>query len=130
MERLERSYINGYGNDLYPFRFVKFSDEGEVTLCSAGDLAIGVTLRNYRYTSSSTIDYVTPDDEPVPVVISGITEVECGGTVSAGDIVASDDDGKAVVMTNGQHGNGIALEDGEDGSRIKILITHIALNIS
>ena len=130
-EKITRSYINAYGDDLPAFRFVKFSDEGKVTLAGAGELAIGVTERNTRWTASGgTISYVTPDGEPVSVVLTGICEVECGGTVSTGDAVASDANGKAVSAGVGDYANGIALEDGVDGSRIKILITHIIKSTS
>ena len=131
-EKITRSYINAYGDDLPAFRFVKFSDEGKVTLAGAGELAIGVSERNTRWTASGsgTISYVTPNGEPVSVVLTGICEVECGGDVSAGDAVASDANGKAVVAGVGNFVNGIALEDGVDGSRIKILITHIIKSTS
>jgi len=125
-ERIERGYINASGADLYPGRFVKFSDEGKVILCGLGELAIGVSEKNTMFTSSPTgsLDYVTPNGQVVPVVIAGIVEVVCGGNVSVGDFVTSDANGKAITANVNQCINGIALEAGEADSKIKILITH------
>lgn len=129
---IERSYVNDSGSDLYPFRFVKLKGSDSIDVCGAGELAIGVSLRNFRYkvAGQTPFVYVTPDGKEAPVRLTGIVEVECGGNVSVGDIIASDANGKAVKISAGQYGNGIALEAGEDGSRIKILITHVALTTS
>ena len=48
--------------------------------------------------------------------------VEAGGTVSVGDAVASDDNGKAVKADGSAIVNGYALDNGTVGQDVRILI--------
>ena len=70
------------GEALTKKRFVDF--EGKHT---ADKKAIGVTL------------FDTDSGDPATLQASGIVVVEAGGTITAGDLVSSDSDGKAVSLT-------------------------------
>ena len=54
--------------------------------------------------------------------ISGVTKVKLGGTVTAGDDVASGASGVAVIAATGDVVNGRALESGTSGTIISILL--------
>lgn len=66
------------------YQFVKINSSGQAALAaSAGEAVIGV-LQN-KPTSGQVAQ----------IMVQGITKVLCGGTVTAGDLVASDASGKA-----------------------------------
>jgi hypothetical protein len=83
------------------FFLAKFSS-GKLILATAGTVAFPVlepaTLNN-----------------PVTYGIAGKSKVQYGGTVTAGDKLASDANGKAVTATTGQSVVGIALVSGVSG---------------
>jgi hypothetical protein len=94
------------GEDLLQQRFVDFNGK----ICKSGSKAIGVT------------DVSIDKDQFVPVGIFGILLVESGGTISTGDEITSDDNGRAVKATDSDAVNGYALDDGTEGTEIRILI--------
>lgn len=55
------------------------------------------------------------------VTIGGVTQVSCGGTVTAGDNLSSDAAGEAVSSATGDVILGTALESGTDGSIIAMI---------
>lgn len=64
------------------------------------------------------------DDETVEVAIAGIADVEYGAAVTAGALLTSDSDGKAVPTTTaGKRIAGIAMTAGADGDIGEILIS-------
>ena len=92
-----------------PFRFVKLSS-GKLVKTGAGETAIGVI-----------------QDEPVAneagnVMVSGVSKVLCGGSITQGAKVKSDANGKAVAIATGERSNGWALEAGSDGEYIDIYV--------
>lgn len=73
------------------YRIVKFgaADGGVLQAAAATDKLVGVTDRLAAAVAGDRID----------VVRSGITEVEYGGTVAAGDLLTADASGRAIVAT-------------------------------
>lgn len=71
------------------YRIVKFgaADGGVLQAAAATDKLVGVTDRLAAAVAGDRID----------VVRSGITEVEYGGTVAAGDLLTADASGRAIV---------------------------------
>lgn len=94
-----------------PFRFVKFSS-GKLAKCGAGESGIGVI-----------------QDEPVAneagnVMCVGVSKVLAGGTISQGNSVKSDANGKAVATGAADpFAFGIALEGASDGEYFDIFLT-------
>lgn len=67
-------------------------------------------------------DKPTAQDIPCAVAISGVSKVLCGGSVTKGGLVASDSAGKAVNAGTGDVAVGVALETGETGYIISVLL--------
>jgi hypothetical protein len=95
-------------------KFVKVnaSDNAKFDFCGAGEQAIGVLSGKCEVGELCLI--ATPP---------GYLLLELGGTVTAGDKVASDTDGNAVAAAFGAKVNGIAVTGGADGAvaSVKIL---------
>lgn len=91
--------------DLQQHRFAGF-DGG---YCTAGIKALGVT------------DVSTPKGEYAPVAALGILLIEVGGTIAAGDAVASDAEGRAVKAADSAVINGYAVDAGTTGQEIRII---------
>ena len=91
--------------DLPKQRFISF--EGAVS--GTGEKAYGIC------------DVETESGQFAPVAITGILLVEAGGTITAGDEITSDANGKAVTLGENQKSNGYALDDGADGDVIRIV---------
>ena len=92
--------------DIEQHRFIGFDGN----YCLQGAKALGVS------------DVAIEKEQYVPVALLGILLVEAAGTISVGDAVASDENGKAVKATDSAIINGYALDDGADGQEIRILI--------
>ncbi len=56
------------------------------------------------------------------LALVGIAKVECGGTIEAGERVGTTASGTAQAYVSGQYVLGIALEKGESGQIISILV--------
>lgn len=102
------------------YRFVIVATENTGTI--AGDSAanvIGVSTNN------------PASGETLAVQCSGIAKVTCGGSVTVGAYVNSDANGKAVAeSTNNNPIDGIALQAGDDGDVISIVLTHMYISSS
>ena len=92
------------------FFFVSVAADGQVDPTGDGADAAGV-LQNAPAAAGRAAE----------VAISGVVKVEAGGSVTAGDDIASDASGNAVTAATGDQILGVALEDGADGQRIEIL---------
>lgn len=92
-----------------PYRFGKYGSGGLVQCSVAGEAAFAVI-------ASKT----TASAQGVDGWIDGISILECGGTVTAGDNVTTDSVGRAVTATAGTVINGVALSDGTVGAYIKV----------
>jgi len=83
----------------YQFRFVKLNASGQVVLAGDGEWAIGV-LQNKP----------TAAGQGATVAISGISKAVAGGTLTPGNAVASDAQGRAIRAGTGDYILGVALE--------------------
>lgn len=69
----------------------------------------------------------TDSGDSISVQIAGIASVECGGSVTAGNDLSSDADGKAIALTYDNvddHAKycGKALDDGSAGTFIRVAL--------
>lgn len=69
------------------------------------------------------------DGQPAEVVTMGFCRAECGGTISANDMLGMNNDGElisaayeAAIGTADLHVFAIALEDGADGEIIEVFV--------
>jgi hypothetical protein len=81
--------------------FAKVDTDGDIVLAGDGEAALG------------TIIEAAVENSPVTVQFGGIGKVIAGGAVTAGNIIASDGDGKAVAAAVGDFVVGIALSDAD-----------------
>jgi hypothetical protein len=101
------------------YRIVKFGsvDNAMVQASAASDESIGVST------------FVGGDpangDSTVDVVLLGVAEVELGDTVTRGDLLTSDAQGRAIVATTeGQRIIGQAMNSGVVGDIQSVLLAH------
>lgn len=95
------------------YYIVDINSSGKVvTQSSAGGRAVGV-LNNKPSAA----------DEAAAVQIGGVAKVILGGTVTAGDNVQSDANGKGITAASGDSVLGIALTSGVSGDIVNVLIT-------
>jgi hypothetical protein len=109
------------GGTVNPSRFVKLNDdETVVQSAAAADLTIGVSDYNPNATAAVS-------GERVDVVMEGIVTVTYGGTVTRGQIVMADSQGRAVNATAAAgtniRGCGIALISGVSGDLGAVLLS-------
>lgn len=103
---------------VHAFRFAKIGTaEGKVKEATAGSVVFGATT-----------DIDSEAGHPCDVQMDGIARVECGGTVSAGDKVAPDANGKAVKATG--NSCAVAIESGVSGDIIRVKLVESAVNTS
>jgi len=103
-------------NAVPAFRFAKVGTaDGNVKLAAAGDAVLGVST-----------DINSAEGRPCDVQFDGIAKIELGGSVTFGDKLASDANGKAVAATSGEIG-GIALDSGVSGDFIRVKL--VTLNV-
>lgn len=93
-------------SDIEQHRFIGFDGN----YCAAGAKALGVS------------DVSTEKDQFAPVAIYGILLVEASGTISAGDSISSNADGRAVKTSDSAIINGYSLDNATEGQEIRILI--------
>jgi len=86
------------------FKFVALAADGQVDLAGDGAQAIGVLYNEPSAAGRSAT-----------VVVTGKVKVKSGGSVTAGDEVASDADGNCVTAATDDVIMGYALEDAVDG---------------
>jgi len=120
---LTKNFLTGAATE--PYRLVKMTGEAEVQHASGStDVIIGTTTELGTDGAGERQD----------VHVAGIVEVEYGGTVSRGDRVTSDADGKAVTAAPGTGVNaqvaGIALAGGVDGDIGAILLTQTQIQVA
>lgn len=91
--------------DIEQHRFVGFDGK----YCKPGAKALGVS------------DVAIENGQYAPVAIFGVLLVEVGGTIAVGDAVTSDENGKAVKVTDGATINGYAQDSGSIGEEVRIV---------
>lgn len=97
----------------FQYRFVQVSGAHQCDLydgTTAGNVAVGV-LQNKPQV----------EDMAATVAIFGVSLVEAGGTVSAGDAVEGDSTGRAISLSTGV-ALGLALDGGAEGEIIPVLL--------
>lgn len=92
-------------SDIKQHRFIGFDGN----YCKEKTKALGVS------------DVDIEKDQLVPVAIFGSLLVEAGGTLTSGDPVTSNAEGKAVKAEETDAINGYAQDDGTEGSEIRII---------
>lgn len=92
------------------FFFVSMSSDGQVDPTGDGAAAIGVLLNDPAAAGRAA-----------EVCIGGLTRVSAGGSITAGDEVASDAAGEAVAAATGDIILGTAVTGGSDGEVISIV---------
>lgn len=106
-----------------PYRFVKFdtSADNKALECEAGESSIGITTGANLEFDTDNHATTTAGDDSVMLQTGRVHRVECGGTVTRGDPLTSDGDGKAV--TGGGNSAYYAMESGTVGCIIKAYYT-------
>ncbi len=93
-------------DNLLAFRFVGFNGSH----CTAGSKSLGVTERKWAANKDASI------------VTYGTVPVEAVGSISVGENLASDSQGRAVVASSGAAVNARSLEATANGGIIKVLL--------
>lgn len=98
------------GETITQKRFVDFAGKHTVDI-----RGIGVALDD------------TASGDPISVQITGIAVVECGGNVTAGNLLSADANGKAIALTYDNVNDfakycGVAMDDGVDGGFIRVAL--------
>lgn len=118
--------------NIAPFRFVRVDTTTENGCVQAGDNTdvIGVAQGGTNKPEVSgliTAEYAAENGQPIRVAgVGAITLVEAGATVTPGQYLKSDANGRAVpVATSGtviQNYGAIALQGGTAGSLIRVMV--------
>jgi hypothetical protein len=112
----------GYDADaaIVKFTAVKWGSSDEsVTPCTvAGESGVGICQVGV---SAAEIT----KGKGAPVRRQGITEWECGGTITRGNQVTVDADGKCVAAAGQDFLWGVAEQDGVDGERIAVSLADV-----
>lgn len=96
------------------FHFVVMGADGYLDLSGDGGVAIGVLQDDPNGSSNATVGCVATN---------GVTKVEAGEAITAGDAIASNSAGEAVTATTGDIVLGYAMEDASgDGSYFPMLL--------
>lgn len=92
------------------YLFGKIGTDGKVELAGDGENAAGVIQDNPE------------EDQALCLGTDGVSIVEFGGSITAGDRVAANASGEAVQAASGDYVMGIALETGVDGDQRPVLL--------
>lgn len=95
------------------FRFGVINSSGKVALASAGARVDGCIQNN------------PAADRPVEMDIVGVTHVEYGATITAGDELEAGANGVAVVLAGAPYCAAVALESGASGEIHPVLLKMI-----
>ena len=93
------------GENVEQNRFIGFDGK----YCAAGSKALGVS------------DVSVESGQLLPVGIYGIFLVEAAENITAGDEVASDENGKAVRVSRTEQVNGYSLDTAQAGTLIRVV---------
>ena len=115
------------GGNISPHRFVKPSTTADHTVlqAGAGEKVVGISQRGTRNVPYSSLDdgYAAIAGESLRVYSTGETcLVECGGTVTPGDRLKADSNGKAVVASSGDEYGAIAGQAGTSGKLVEVYV--------
>jgi hypothetical protein len=93
------------------YRFVRVSGAHRCSLAETGDLVVGVLQNKPQVTGAAAT-----------VAIRGISLVEAGGSIDAGDAIGVDNDGKGVVAGDGEAVLGVAVGGAAAGQLVPVLL--------
>lgn len=115
------------GGNIAPSRFVKPSTAAgnKCLQCGAGEMPIAISQRGTRNTPYSSLDdgYAAIAGESVHLYGNGETALlELGGTVSPGDFLKSDADGKGVTASAGDKYGAVTVQGGTSGKLIEVYV--------
>lgn len=114
---LTTTFISAADYSATPYRLVRISAADIVTRCDApsdpNKWPIGIL----------TDEVGAASGDPVSVQLSGIAKLEAGGTITAGNAITTDSDGKGVkTITVADFCIGIALEAASSGEIFSVAI--------
>lgn len=119
------------GGNIYPSRFIKVSTAADNTALQAGanEAVCGISQSGSKYPSTEPSGLLGTDqiaavsgDNIGNFGLGDVCPVVCGGTVTAGDLLESDSNGKAVTSGPGRNFGARALESGTPGQLIRCQI--------
>ena len=118
------------GGDVRPSRFIKVSTAADYTCleADANEAVIGISTNATRDAPipNADTDAAEAGDDLHYHPIGSVCQLELAGTVTRGDEIKSDADGKGVVRattgTTLQNFGAIALESGVSGEFIQVLV--------
>lgn len=100
------------------YRLVKVSGDNTIAECDGEEVSIG-----------ASIDAASASGDVLDVQVTGIAKVEAGGSVTAGDFVNADADGKVVTeATNLKYASGIAIFGGDSGDIISVKLIDVDIS--
>lgn len=120
------SYSKLANGNVSPCRFVKLdSDQGRVVTCGAGENMYGISSPHTRRLALSGWDdgFAAVAGENLNIIGPGDDEglLELGGTVTHGQYIKSDADGKGVAATSDKDKVGAqCLQAGVSGDLVKV----------
>lgn len=105
------------GGDLSAKQFhaVKVNSSGQVVAAGDGEAGIGFVQNKPTSGQAATVR------------VAGVTKAAAGGTVTAGQKIAANADGKAVTATASENVIGTALTGGTSGTIISVLVEQSGL---
>lgn len=111
------------------FFAAKIDSNGKAAVAGAGEACVGVIQNN------------PPAGSPANIMVNGTTKAKAGGSITAGDYVAADANGKFVVATKGRTNTsdagaaadallgsnvvGIAVTGAADGDLFTLAVMHM-----
>lgn len=111
--------------NISPSRFVFVSNPFRVSQATANLKVVGVSQPGTRRAPGTAADdgYAAITDEGVHVQGLGtVGLLDIAGTIQAGQLIASDANGKGVVATSGQNVGAIALDNGVSGDLLRVFV--------
>jgi len=122
------------GGNIYPCRFVKYSDDYKVTQATANDPVFGISQMgtNVPPIPDVTSQYAAVSGQTLHVFQDGEEcLLELAASLTAGTKLKSDANGKGVAVGTGsvQEMGAILLEDGADGELRKVRVQRVGATI-
>lgn len=110
---------------IYPARFVKVSGNRQVAQAGAGEDVCGISQvgTNKAPIPDVTSQYAAESGQPLEIHGFGsLCLLTLGGSVTAGDFLKADADGKGVTASSGDKCGALALEGGSSGEQVLVQV--------
>lgn len=105
-----KSYVSTADQSANQFKFQKIDSNGQIVLAGTGDDAIGILQDKPKAGQPGSV-----------CGVSDVSQIQCGGSFSAGASISSDSNGKAVAAVTGSAILGKAMTAGASGSNAYML---------